>query len=147
MSDKTIRYYDRNAEEFAAGTVNADMQELRAGFLKYLRPGAKILDAGCGSGRDALAFLKAGYEVDAFDGSAQMCRIASERTGISVRQLRFEDLAPPAAGLLETDVTERLKALQDRYGLDFAGNLDRIFRGETLYRTVEYMRKHRGGAA
>ncbi len=63
------------------------------------------------------------------------------------RQLRFEDLAPQAAGLLETDVTERLKALQDRYGLDFAGNLDRIFRGETLYRTVEYMRKHRGGAA
>ena len=92
MSDKTIRYYDRNAEEFAAGTVNADMQELRAGFLKYLRPGAKILDAGCGSGRDALAFLKAGYEVDAFDGSAQMCRIASERTGISVRQLRFEEV-------------------------------------------------------
>ena len=30
-----------------------------------------------------------------------------------------------------------------RYGLDFLGNLDRIFQGETLYRTVEYMRKHR----
>ena len=27
--------------------------------------------------------------------------------------------------------------------LDFAGNLDKIFHGETLYRTIEYMRKHR----
>ena len=36
-----------------------------------------------------------------------------------------------------------LKDLGRRYGLDFAGNLDRIFHGETLYKTIEYMRKHR----
>ena len=36
-----------------------------------------------------------------------------------------------------------LETLGARYGLDFAGNLDKIFRGETLYRTIEYMRKHR----
>ena len=40
---------------------------------------------------------------------------------------------------------EGLAALKAHYGLDFEGNLDRIFRGETLYRTVEYMRKHSGG--
>ena len=27
-------------------------------------------------------------------------------------------------------------------GLDFAGNLDKIVRWDTLHRTVEYMRKH-----
>ena len=36
-----------------------------------------------------------------------------------------------------------LEKLRQRYGLDFAGNLDKIFHGETLYRTIEYMRKHR----
>ena len=36
-----------------------------------------------------------------------------------------------------------LEKLHQRYGLDFAGNLDKIFHGETLYRTIEYMRKHR----
>ena len=35
-----------------------------------------------------------------------------------------------------------LREMGRRYGLDFAGNLDRIFRGETLYKTIEYMRKH-----
>ena len=35
-----------------------------------------------------------------------------------------------------------LDALQNRYGLDFAGHLEQIYHGETLHKTVEYMRKH-----
>jgi len=92
MNDQTIRYYDENAEAFVAGTENADMHECRERFLRYLKPGKIILDAGCGSGRDVIAFREAGYEVDAFDASAEICRIASEKTGIDVKQLRFEDL-------------------------------------------------------
>ena len=92
MNEKTIEYYNINAAEFASGTENADMQECRERFCRYLSPGQKILDAGCGSGRDILAFQKAGYEVDAFDASARLCEIASEKTGIRVRQLRFEEV-------------------------------------------------------
>ena len=92
MNDQTIRYYVENAEAFVAGTENADMHECRERFLRYLKPGKIILDAGCGSGRDVIAFREAGYEVDAFDASAEICRIASEKTGIDVKQLRFEDL-------------------------------------------------------
>ena len=92
MNNRTIDYYDAHAQEFAAGTGSADMSGCRNRFLSYLTPGAKILDAGCGSGRDALAFLQAGFETDAFDASEQLCRIASEKTGIAVRQLRFEEL-------------------------------------------------------
>ena len=92
MNDQTIQYYDKNAEDFAAGTENADMRECRNRFLHYLKRGQKILDAGCGSGRDVIAFIEAGYEVEAFDASAEICRLASEKTGIEVRQLRFEEL-------------------------------------------------------
>ncbi len=92
MNDLTIRYYDKNAEKFYADTINADMSKCRDRFLKWIKQGKKILDAGCGSGRDVLAFLEAGYEVEAFDASLEMCRIASEITGIHVSCLRFEDL-------------------------------------------------------
>ncbi len=92
VADRTVQYYNRNAAAFYAGSAGADMRECRARFLHYLKPGARILDAGCGSGRDALAFLQAGYETDAFDASSELCAIASEKTGIAVRQDRFETL-------------------------------------------------------
>ena len=63
-------------------------------------------------------------------------------TGTYRRQLRFEDLMPEAAARKESLLKEALAGLQRHYGLDFAGNLNRIFQGETLFKTVEYMRRH-----
>ncbi len=91
--NETIEYYNRNAESFVSGTLHADMSDSRGRFLKYVVPGGRILDAGCGSGRDTAAFINAGYIVDAFDASEEMCRIASGILGIPVECKRFEDLA------------------------------------------------------
>ena len=49
---RTLSYYDENAAAFCEGTRNADMSEMRGRFLRYLKQGALILDAGCGSGRE-----------------------------------------------------------------------------------------------
>ena len=62
--------------------------------------------------------------------------------GENGRQLRFEDFMPEVQEQREEKLRAELNRLKRRYGLDFAGNLDKIFRGETLYRTIEYMRKH-----
>lgn len=91
--NETIKYYNQNAERFIAGTLQADMSNSRSRFLKHVVPGGRILDAGCGSGRDAAAFLNAGYIVDAFDASEEICRIASGILGIPVECKRFEDLS------------------------------------------------------
>ena len=88
----TLQYYDQHADAFAQSTMNADMSHARERFLRYLPEGALILDLGCGSGRDAKAFLEGGYLVDAVDGSAELCRIAGRLTGIPVRQMLFQDL-------------------------------------------------------
>ena len=64
-------------------------------------------------------------------------------TGEDGRQLRFEDFMPEIREQQEKKTGAALADLGRRYGLDFAGNLDRVFRGETLYRTIEYMRRHR----
>ena len=58
------------------------------------------------------------------------------------RQLTFEDIDPERAAELQQERQHLLDRLQQRYGLDFAGHLEDIFRGETLHRTAEYMRKH-----
>ena len=150
MDNNTIEYYDAHAEEFCAGTIDADMSECLERFLGYLLPGQKILDAGCGSGRDILAFQEAGYDVDAFDASAELCRIASQRTGIAVRQQRFEELTGQelydgiwaCASLLHVsrdelpDVLQRLYRLLKPCGVIYAsfkyGDEER-FRGERYF--------------
>ena len=90
--DKTLKYYNENAQSFASGTVSVKFTEVQDKFLEKLNPDAYILDFGCGAGRDTKYFLSRGYQVYAVDGSEQLCRIASEYTGIKVRQKLFQEL-------------------------------------------------------
>lgn len=90
--DKTLDYYDRIAEAFAADTRDADVGELHELFLSHLPAGARILDLGCGSGRDSRLFLGKGYDVTAVDGSKEFCRIASDLIGQEVLCRTFEEL-------------------------------------------------------
>ena len=92
MDKLTARYYDQSANRYFNTTVDADVRGLYEHFLKYVPNGAKILDLGCGSGRDAKAFLNMGYDVDAIDGSEELARIASEYTGIQVKCMDFNQL-------------------------------------------------------
>ena len=64
---KTIDYYNKHAQEFIASTFEVDMESLYQPFLVFLPESAKILDVGCGTGRDTLAFKNKGYHVDAID--------------------------------------------------------------------------------
>jgi SAM-dependent methyltransferase len=88
----TVDYYDRNAEQFYRETVNVNMEELYTRFLAYVPEGSSILDAGCGSGRDSLYFLRRGYKVTAFDASNELVALSSQLTGLPVLHLRFQDV-------------------------------------------------------
>lgn len=89
---KTLDYYNANAEAFIEGTLNADMSKVRQTFTKYLETGAHILDAGCGSGRDSLAFKEQGYVVTAIDGSKEICKKAAALLGQPVRTRTFKEI-------------------------------------------------------
>ncbi len=91
--DKNIEYYNENAQSFFEGTVNADMSLWRDKFEKYVSDGGRILDAGCGSGRDSRAFKQHGYSVVAFDASKEMCRMAAELLNQEEWQMRFDEIA------------------------------------------------------
>ena len=88
----TLDYYNANADKFIAGTVSVDFKQVRDKFLGYLPEHALILDLGCGSGRDTKCFMEQGYPVDAVDGSEELCKAATEYTGIEVKQMLFQDL-------------------------------------------------------
>ena len=89
----TIEYYNKNALEYSRSTVCVDFSATQERFLRYMPSHAKILDFGCGSGRDTKYFLDKGHNVEAVDGSKEFCRLASAYTGISVKQLYFQELA------------------------------------------------------
>ena len=88
----TIAFYNANADSYYERTISADMDAQYRFFLKYLSTGARILDLGCGSGRDTKYFRDNGYNVTAVDGSEEMCRKAESYTGINVRCMDFLDL-------------------------------------------------------
>lgn len=92
MNNTTIDYYNQNASAYVESTVNVEFSATQERFLSYLKPGTKILDFGCGSGRDTKYFLNKGYRVDAIDGSEEFCKRASEYTGIPVRNMLFSEL-------------------------------------------------------
>jgi len=93
MSDKTIQYYEDNCEDYIRSTLDLDMSAFYLPFLQCIPPNGKILDAGCGSGRDALAFSKMGYRVSAFDASKAMAENASRSTGIEIKCMKFQELS------------------------------------------------------
>lgn len=92
-SDDSNHFYDRNADDFTSRTVDLDMSALYEPFLKRLAPGARILDAGCGPGRDLSAFTNLGFAVVGIDASREMIAQARARSGAEVHQLRFQDVA------------------------------------------------------
>ena len=91
MGNKTLDYYKQNADDFVKGTVSVDFKETQDRFLKELC-GKRVLDFGCGSGRDTKYFLEAGLDVVAIDGCEELCKIASEYTGIQVKHMLFQEL-------------------------------------------------------
>jgi SAM-dependent methyltransferase len=96
-SDETLAYYARNAQAFVADTVNVRMESLYRPLLDLLPPGGHILDAGCGSGRDAREFKRRGYRVTAIDASPEVARLAAEVIGQPVEVLRFQEMDNAAA--------------------------------------------------
>ena len=88
----TLDYYNKNSEEYFNSTLNVDMTNTYKPFLKLVPKDGKILDLGCGSGRDSMNFIKLGYEVTAVDGSKELAKKASVLLGKEVILSTFEEL-------------------------------------------------------
>ena len=91
--NRTIDYYNENAKDFVQGTISVDFTKVQHKFIDKLEKGDYILDFGCGSGRDTKYFIDNGFKVDAIDGSEELCKLASDYTGIKVKYMYFQQLS------------------------------------------------------
>jgi SAM-dependent methyltransferase len=94
--DQTLRFYADNAKAYAGYREKANEIRLE-GFLSGLAPGARILELGCGNGRDSGFMIDRGFDVTPTDGVAEMAAQASRRLGRKVEVLRFGDIDSVAA--------------------------------------------------
>ena len=92
MLKDSVNYYETHAEDFTASTINVDMSKLYAEFETYLKPGCRILDLGCGSGRDSRYFVEKGYDVVAVDPSPTMCKKTKDFARVTTYTLKAEEL-------------------------------------------------------
>jgi 2-polyprenyl-3-methyl-5-hydroxy-6-metoxy-1,4-benzoquinol methylase len=93
------RAFDAQAREFERSAVVTDPAAL-ARLVRFagLPPGARVLDAGCGPGLVAEAFLEAGYRVVGTDLSAEMVVRARARCARFGARARFEHAPLDALG-------------------------------------------------
>ena len=92
MPSTTLTYYNNNAQIFSDSTLNVDMSALYAEFLPHVKQHGHILDAGCGSARDAAYFKNQGFTVSAFDASPALAKLASNHLQQPVEVKTFQEL-------------------------------------------------------
>jgi 2-polyprenyl-3-methyl-5-hydroxy-6-metoxy-1,4-benzoquinol methylase len=92
VPNTTLNYYNQNAQSFSDSTLNVDMSALYREFLPYVVQNGYVLDAGCGSARDAAYFKSQGFSVSAFDASPALAELASSYLQQPVEVKTFQEL-------------------------------------------------------
>ena len=77
--NNNIKYYNEHYLEYYKNTVNLHLQQLDE-FMQMMEPGGKVIDLGCGSGRDSKELLNNGFGIEMVDGSYRLADLASKYT-------------------------------------------------------------------
>lgn len=93
LPDSTRQFYETQAAAYAQSTLNAQMTAVYDRFLARVPAGARILDAGCGSGRDLAAFKARGYLPTGIDASAALVQLAAQHSNAPCWQMDLTQLA------------------------------------------------------
>jgi SAM-dependent methyltransferase len=76
--NSTLKYYEENATELSSRYETAQLDHLYMDCSNHFVSGTKLLELGCGSGRDAAHLSLLGYDISGIDGSAELIKKALE---------------------------------------------------------------------
>ncbi|MYN08087.1 class I SAM-dependent methyltransferase [Pseudoduganella aquatica] len=98
ITQATLRHYEHSAQQFFEGTRDHDVSQNVSALLGAIRSATpyRILDLGCGPGRDLKTFTELGHVAVGVDGSAEFVRMAREWSGCEVWRQDFVALDLPA---------------------------------------------------
>ena len=98
ISKKTLEHYDASAVDFWKGTRDHDVKQNIDALLRHVKgkPPLRILDFGCGPGRDLVAFRKLGHAPIGLEGSPKLAAMAREHSNCEVLEQDFLKLQLPA---------------------------------------------------
>ena len=93
----TLAHYNQRAEDFWQGTRDHDVSQNIAALLEYIEGPApfRILDFGCGPGRDLKTFVQLGHLPTGLEGAARFAEMARAHSGCAVLQQDFLQLDLP----------------------------------------------------
>jgi SAM-dependent methyltransferase len=112
MDEATLEYYDRNAGACSARYESADMSHLDHLLLRHLpQHGARVLELGCGSGREAAFLVQHGHDVRAVDASEGMIAEALRRHPELANRLSREAMPLPEGSPLFAEVFDAVLAI------------------------------------
>ncbi len=99
LTARTLAHYQKNAASFAEATALHDVSQNYAALLGAIKtsPPSRILDLGCGPGRDLAWFKSQGHEAVGLDGSLAFVEMARKATGCTVLHQNFLALELPPA--------------------------------------------------
>ncbi|MBC8022480.1 MAG: methyltransferase domain-containing protein [Burkholderiales bacterium] len=97
ITAKTLEHYSARAAEFWEGTRGHDVQQNIDALLRHIRgaPPFRILDLGCGPGRDLAAFRALGHEPIGLEASPPLAAMARSHSGCEVWEQDFLALDLP----------------------------------------------------
>lgn len=97
VRSQNLAYYDNNNQQYFDISFGFDMNNFYDRFLSHgVVDGGKILDAGCGVGRDTKNFIERGYQVSSFDGSQKMVDFCNQVPGANCIKSDFIDIKYPS---------------------------------------------------
>ncbi|MEX2198212.1 MAG: class I SAM-dependent methyltransferase [Burkholderiales bacterium] len=99
ISAGTLADYARRAPQYREGTKDHDVSQNIAELLRHLEgaPPFRILDLGCGPGRDLKVFRDLGHEAVGLEGLSEFAAMARRDSGCEVLEQDFLKLDLPAA--------------------------------------------------
>jgi SAM-dependent methyltransferase len=97
IAARTLAYYEQHAQRFRAGTEGHDVSQNIAALLRHIEgsPPLRILDIGCGPGRDLKTFASLGHIAIGLEGSTQFAAMARNSAACEVWQQDFLQLNLP----------------------------------------------------